>query len=564
MAEIEVAKLVESKTSVTKLPEGEQLESLDFWWNQGVKGPIFEDSEQVPKDLKSLYISSLTHSPQVKVFSDLPLIRQTSILEAQGRFDVIGFIESKWEKSATPVNRTGLVETGRSNYHEEVYSTEGGFRKRFDTGAEATLSQRFSHYQDNSTTLVPNSQMEGVLTLSVIQPLLRGSGREYNNSIIKIANIDKNVSELEFQRQLMSHLSEVNRAYWSLYVSRAEYTIIKKLYLDTTELVNKLRERQDLDSRKSELLTAEASLSRREALMIRSEASIKNIESRLRVLVNSPDLKSASRLEIIPRQAPLFDDLKSDVKEVMLIAMKNRPEILQAFEQLKSLDIRKDMSKNELLPQLNLIAETSLNGLDDGDDWQGSFEDEQSNNSWLLGVSYELPIQNREAKARYIRRNLEYRQQLSQINATIDTVLFEVKVAYRELETAHREVQAKHRSLKAADDDQKAMSDRWDVSNFRGEKGGATYLQFLLDSQVRYSRAAEECMKALVTYNIALENLERVQGTLLSYHHFEKTNSVDNITQLPKYGYEYKPGLMETVMQKLMKEMMQITIEMSQ
>ena len=49
----------------------------------------------MPVTLESLLFSALAHSSQVKVYSELPLIRETAIIEADSAFDPTAFLESR-------------------------------------------------------------------------------------------------------------------------------------------------------------------------------------------------------------------------------------------------------------------------------------------------------------------------------------------------------------------------------------------------------------------------------------------------------------------------------------
>lgn len=501
------------------------------WWTQEITKNLFPSAKQENINPLSLYSGALKHSPQVKVFSELPLIREASIEEATGRFDVHVFLESKWEKNRNP--RSSISQTADSVFHEEEYSVEAGLKRKLETGGELVVSQRFSHLDDNSISLSPNAQAKSNFTVSFLQPLLKGAGVKYNTSIIDIAKLDVRTADEEFKRQITSHLSQVNSSYWALYLARAQYLINKRLHDETQEITQKLQKRGDIDTVKSQLLRAEAALAKRETTLIRSEISIKNTESRLKILVNSPKLKRATQIELLPNYHPQIIEYKESLKQVLVTALKNRPEIDQAFLQLQALDIRKDMANNELLPQLNLILESSYGGLDHDTSYGDSYNKQWGHDSYLAGLSYDFPIQNRAAKARYRRRNLEFRQQMEQINATIDTTLFEVKVSYRELETARREIAARYKSLMASTNELKSIKKRWDIAELRAEKGGATYMQFLLDSQERKAEAEESYLKSLVHYSVAMENLERAKGTLLQFNKVRSSRTVDETNHLP-------------------------------
>ena len=97
-------------------PAGLQQESLpppvvtsfQPWWDVSVHAPLRDAPSTVEVSLESLLIAALDNSPQVRVFSDLPLIRETAILEANAAFDWRAFAETRWDDFSDPAgNRAG-------------------------------------------------------------------------------------------------------------------------------------------------------------------------------------------------------------------------------------------------------------------------------------------------------------------------------------------------------------------------------------------------------------------------------------------------------------------------
>jgi len=192
----------------------------DIWWKQPVEGKLFENSVPVKQRLDDLFARALKSSTQIRVFSDLPLIRETGIQEARGRFDTHLFTDAAYGFTNEPVG--DLLQTGRTGrFREWGWNVEAGVKKKLITGADVKLSQLFIRKNNNSNFTVPNPQAYAKLALTFIQPMLKGGGIEYNRSIICIAKIDSDVARREFIRQAEAHLVEITRSYWNLYLARA-------------------------------------------------------------------------------------------------------------------------------------------------------------------------------------------------------------------------------------------------------------------------------------------------------------------------------------------------------
>ncbi len=505
--------------------------SANRWWAKGVESPLRSNEQQLRETQESLYRRALRSSSQIKVFADLPLIRETGIQEARGNFDTNIFSQTMWRDDDKPVG-SSLQTGGPTRFREDAVEFEAGVKKKFITGAEITLSQGLSTMENNSVFFTPNEQGTSELALTIVQPLLRGAGVTYNRSIIEIARMDTKMALSEFMRQTEAHLLEISRSYWGLYLARALYLEKLRLVQETDGTVREIEARKELDTVPSQLLRARAAYTIRNADTIRSEMAVRNAEARIKALVNSPEFLTGSNLEFIPADVPILSAPAPHPRQVALTALKNRPEINQAMEQLRSAIIRKNMQRNELLPELNLVLSGSTSGLESGgraDAALGSQFDTGSP-SFGVGIILSFPLENNFARSRYTRRQIEVRQQLEQINTTIETILLESKVTLRELVTAQRDLCAKHAAVQAAGAHLNNLFERKGLETGLGQNApadgaagntapsassAADYLDRLLDSQDRHSIAREDFLRSLIVYNVAFTNHERAQGTLL-------------------------------------------------
>jgi outer membrane protein TolC len=476
-----------------------------------------ETGKSRPVTLEDLYLSAIHYSTQIKVFSDLPLIRETGIQEAKGDFDTKSFVQSQFAHTNNPVGST-LTTGGPSRFIQDEWDLQSGLKKKFVTGTEVTLSQQFSRASNNSIFFVPNPQSTAQLTLTIAQPLLKGVGIEYNRSVLQVARIDSEIAMSEFIRQSESQLLEIARSYWALYAARQNYWQKAGLIDQTVGITDELRERLSVGTPQTALFRADSALASRRSDLVRAGAAVRNAQDRLRTLVSDPVLLAASASELIPADEPLLSGPPVDATHAGYVALQKRPEIKQAFLQLRAATIREKASKNELLPELNLVLQGSLGGLNNGN-VATAYGDQFSTGGpgGSVGIVFSYPLENNEARARYQRRQLEARQQIEQLRTTVDTVLFEVKVSAREVETAYREAQAKYTAVKAFTEDVDSLNARRTVDTTTDPIQLSNYLNATLDAQDRRSESQESFDFAVADYQVALVNLERAKGNLLDY-----------------------------------------------
>lgn len=498
------------------------------WWNEQVVQPFRGDKQSTHVDLNSLFFVALKNSVQLKVYSEVPLIRETAIAEADAAFDWNQYLNSLWEDIDVPVGSSLTVGGAGTRFENQNLGITAGLRKRSRNGVTVDLSQRIGHQDTNSNFFIPRNQGTSQLSLGVTVPLLRGSGQVYNQSLTVLAGIDAETAGLEFSRQLQSHLLEITRAYWSLYRERAILAQKIKLYVRTKSINDKLLARRQIDVTPSQLASSQAALENQKADLVRAQAAIMNAETRLRTLVNADELGETEFIELIPSQAPALHRLEVDLIQQVETGIQNRPEVAAAVKEINAACVRLNMAKHEMLPALNLITETYLSGLrgnsDIGQSWIDQFSDTPS---YSVGLNYEVPIGNRAAMARKRRRSLELRQLNSQYRNTIETVKAEIEVAVRELETSHREMLARYRTVLAAEQEVNTMQERWNQMA-GGDGNSSLTLESLLRAQERVAESENAYSTSQLTYNLALMNLSRANGTLLATEKIELGRVCEN------------------------------------
>ncbi len=516
----------------------------DGWWLERVQTPVRPGRASINITMESLLLSAVCHSTQIRVYSELPLIRETSVTEVEAAFDPLAFVESRWDDTSDPVGNALTTGSG-GRYKNRQFSSAAGLRQKTIVGGNVEVSQRLGLQDTNSKFFVPGQQGTTKLAISYTQPLLRGRGRAYNESLIVLAQIDRGVSEGEFSSQLQSHLLDVARAYWGLYLERVTFAQKRKSLTRAEDVLQKLKNRIEIDAVASQIQRAEAEVATRLSELVRAELGVENAEARIRSLVNDPALgDDDSGVELIPMDLPSEDPCPSDLHASLITAMENRPEIGQAIQQIKAGCVRAEMSKHELLPVLNLITEAYASGLQGDYSLGDAFTDQfhRGRPSYTVGLQYEVPLYNREAKSRNERRNLELRQLRNQYETTVKALALEVEVAVSELETSFSETRSQRRALKAGSSQLEYLERRWE---FLPHEGGnaSLMLENLLTAQERLVRSEEAFAQAWVTYNVALVNHRRVTGELLQHHEITWNDYVDECDSIKTRQVLMSPGL---------------------
>ena len=504
--------------NVTNGADGQASYQLaDPWWNSHVAQQQRDELQAVPTDIHSLMYLAVKYSRQIRIAAQNPLIAETAITEADSNFDWVKFLNASWNDTSEPVSNSLTVGGGGDRFNDHVFQLEGGLRRNTRTGGTFDISQRFGFQDNNSDFFIPADQATGQLTISYNQPLLRGRGRAFNNSLVVLAQLDAGIAHDQFKSELQDHLLEVARAYYALYQERASLAQQVRLYLKTQEIVRILKARQAFDAQRTQYVLASSALAARQADLIRAKTAVVNAETRLRGLINAPELSLSDEVELVPQEFPIQHYVPTELRSELQAALHHRPEVFAAIKEVKAGSTRLGVAQNELLPALNLVTQGFVSGLQGDTDFGTAFTDQFSQGapSYSIGLQYELPVGNRLARARACRRQIELKQLQAQYEQALAAIETEVDIAVRELNTSWREINARSRTLAAAETEAKTIELRWS-RQMDGTGSTGLNLESLLRAMERVTQAEQEYVTSMLTYNLSIINLKRANGTLLT------------------------------------------------
>lgn len=488
-------------------------------------------------DINSLIIDALRHSAQVRAISDNAVIAETAITRADAEFDARAFMESKLVRTSVPTGSELEAGTNVPRLREEDWFYTAGFRRKNQYGGRFEAAQQIGLRDSNSEFFDPGNQGNSRLTLSYNQPLLNGAGNAYNTSLIMLAEIDTRIAADKTNVELQDHLLEVTEAMWELFLERCVLLQKQRHEQRAQVILTRLEKRRDVDSLDSQIARARAAVAMRRTELIRAATAIRNAEAHVRALVNSPIMLDNRGSELVPVQLPMREFIPVAIRDAVLTALDNRPEISAVTQQIEAASVRLNVARNELMPVLDVVLETYVSGLQGDHDIGRSWVDQFSTGepSYTAGFVFEVPIYRRAAQANIQRRRVELRQLSSRLQAVIETLHAEVEVAVREVETTYRELQAKYLLMVAEEADLYYLQRRWE--ELPGDDRSASFLLAdLLDAQDRLVFAEFGFARAQVDYTLNLTRLNRATGTLLKHEQIELVKSCDNC--LPTIRFE--------------------------
>jgi outer membrane protein TolC len=214
-----------------------------------------------------------------------------------------------------------------------------------------------------------------------------------------------------------------------------------------------------------------------------------------------------SKTDIIPVEAPQIWPVHVDELDIIEKALKNRPEIKKAVQDLRIRQVEEDLTARQTLPNLDVFGRYSVSGYDRN--YSEAIDDtgfDDDSDAWAVGLNFEIPIGNRSAKSLARKRTLERKQASAQLEREKNQIKLDVKQVILAILYANGEIESTRLAMEAANKVVAGEFTRFDI--------GQTTNEELLRSQDLLAATSRNFMRAVVDNNIAIAELARVQGIL--------------------------------------------------
>ncbi len=459
--------------------------------------------KRVELTLKECYDRALKNSLRIKTEHFSPIISAMDIINAESAFDVVYFLDFGYSDIDQPT-----VDYG--DYQEETTSLSTGFKKHLLTGADVELAYNRYRTKTNLNYYI-DPYVDTNFTVEITQPILKGFGIDVNRAEITKAKNTKESAYWRYRQVVRDVLFELEKTYWQLVQARGALAIQKELVNNTRKTLEYLQKREAFDVYKVQITRVQALLGTREAQLIRLKNQVKNMEDKLKSIMNDPTLKLGDDIEIIPLDFPTVGSMVIDHLREINFAIKKRAEIHQLKLAVKNADIDLKVARNNVLPKFDIVFQYTIHGFSDDTGHSFDMITTGDYNDYYIGFEFEYPIGNRGPKALKRKAELIKKQTIARLKETVERIILDVETAIRNLENAYYQLKPALDAVKAADENLFAIV-------ARRIKLSPEYLEVQLNAQATLADAKRTLLNAVVDYNIAVIQLERAKGTLLEFN----------------------------------------------
>ena len=374
-------------------------------------------------------------------------------------------------------------------------------------------------------------------SVTLTQPLLRGRGRAVNLRYLRIANVNRRVSRLLFEQQVLDTIYGISRLYFDL-ASLGENVQVRR---EALEAAQKL-ERDDKDQVDQGTL-APIELARATALVGSSGFDLVQADGLYQqeeVILRNQIIRSAAPAfhaafdEIVATDRIAVPDQPEPLSTEDLVrhALAQRPDLAQSELQIEADRINVRASRNQVLPQLSVYGNVETRGSSEqpyeqlGSVGTGlpfipqnlAIGGLRTSTIYQAGVQLTLPVRNRIAASDAARDTIQLRQAQARTERLSNQVRVDVENAVIALETAHSAYRA---AVTSRQYQEQLLSSERDKLAF----GQSTNL-LVIQNETYLAQARSTEIAVRSNWIKARIDLDRALGDLLERNHIELGDAI--------------------------------------
>ncbi len=486
--------------------------------------------------LRQVVETTLKNNISIAVEEFSVKIREQDITDRKSEFDPTINLNFSTQERTNQVSSAFAVPNESRN---RDYVLGFSLNQKVITGGDYDISFNSDRNQTNSAFAGLNPQYSSELLFSATQPLLKNFGIDNNKRNIYIASNDLDISDFEFEGNVIDTITEVENVYWELVFSIEDLNVKRKSLKRAQDLEKRVRAQVEVGTvAPLEILQAQSEVASREELLLQAEDLVQDNEDNLKNLLNIDFNSLDGRNKIRPMDEPMIqteNDIVLD--EAIKKALISRPDYLARKTKLANDKILVKYNDNQTYPTLDLFGSLGLNGISGNavaisqfgggaaqSPFGGGYDKSLSSlgsrdyYQWEVGLRMSYPLGNRSAKSRLTASRLQASQTLMDIKNLERKIVVEVREAHRQIRTESKRIEATRLARILAEKKLDAEEKKFEV----GLSTSFNVLEFQEDLVEEQSKE----IRALIDYRKSRIKLRRVIASTMEKYNIQIDNDI--------------------------------------
>lgn len=390
------------------------------------------------------------------------------------------------------------------------------------TGLKYQVGLSFSHLTGytGSTANSLDQYTTDAGAASLTQPLLRDMWINSNRRGIRLAKLNRNISDLDFENQVMTVVRDVQKAYYDL-VSADEQI---KVNLSAHDLANQLAKdiRRKVEVGTAAPLEDKAAESQAQTALADYYTSVNArnaAENRLKTLTTQKYQQIyESRIEPVQKLLSV-ERREIDLQESWRNGLSKRPDYRSTRFRLDLQRVNLKYAKNQIFPRLDLTGSYGRRGTDvqsnplggprDPADLGSAFADIRNNTQpyHAYGVVFSLPFTRQAERANLNKAKATENEALLTLEQLEQKILVDIDDTISTVKSSSARIRASRLAREYAEEALAAEQKKLE--------SGVVQITDVLIKQDALTQARSAENKALLDFNKALSDLDLNDGTIL-------------------------------------------------
>ena len=422
------------------------------------------------------------------------VVQKYALKVAEDKFRPDAFIEPFIELDATGQGVSRVYSAGTGIASRVVLGIPTGGQFAF-VWTNSVAAQRNDLRQTTYATSV---------TLSFVQPLLRGGGVPFNTASVKTARLTEQIQALVFRTVIGDLITSVIQTYRSLIQAQQSLEISARSLQRARDLlaVNRLLIQAGRMAER-DIIQTEAGVAERELSLTEAQNSL---EAARLALIDVLDIDSQAQIRAT--EALTIDPVQPDMARSLELALQHRPDHLQALLRIENAETDLLLARNNR--QWDLFASSAVDFSNTGDSLGATFSEafgSTDKGTYRIGLDLSIPLGDLTLKQQVLSAATvleQARNDLAELRQSIDIA---VRNAVREVDVRFRQVDLARRARELAEQ-------KLEIEQLKLRLGLSTNFQ-LVTFEDDLVRAQNNELDAIIAYLNTLTALDRTLGTTL-------------------------------------------------
>ena len=403
-------------------------------------------------------------------------------------------------------------------------SFQSAYVQSLPTGTSFAVGYSILRSTTTSSRARFNPSLSSNYTFFLNQNLFAGFGSN-TRRFIKIADTNREASRQYFAQQIITQIVSAEDQYWTLVAAREQVVSTQQALTVSQQLLSDNRKQAEIGTMAPlDIVSAESEVAGRQRDLIAAQTAAQIAELKLKNMIArqlDEDLASVSvqTSDSIPEPK---DGDQPAYEEAVAVALRNRPEVLQAQDGIRNQDIAVQYTRDALKPTMSIFGlytnagrEATLgNALSEV--WDREFPE------YAFGFSLSFSLRNRSAQSDHAEALLRRQQSDVSLQRTEESVRLDVRNALIGIAQARARLAA---ARSAVDFNQQTEA----AEEKKLRAGTSTSYNVILTQRDLLSAQLAE-VQAHVAYAEALVELDRSMGTLLENRHIDLDQTISSST----------------------------------